>query len=53
MEGWFRVRVLLGRVGCGESERAGKGKRGMGEGPILREKESERVLNIQIEILGR
>ena len=25
----------------------------MGDGPILREKESERVFNIQIEILGR
>ena len=31
----------------------GRGKRGMVEGPILREKENERVFNIQIEILGR
>lgn len=51
--GWFRVRVLFGRVGYGESERVGRSKRGMGDGPILREKESERVFNIQIEIFGR
>ena len=36
------------RVECGESERVGRSKRGIGEGPILKEKENERVFNCYI-----